>query len=92
MDSTALYYQPVLRTLWFSIKDGQHANRGGAGIGPWMKLLIFVNGAGKARIGEQTLDVKAGDRLFVPPRVVNEFWNDSATALEGVLIIFGEGA
>jgi mannose-6-phosphate isomerase-like protein (cupin superfamily) len=92
-DSTALYYQPGLRTIWFSIKKGQHANRGsGEGVGPWSKLLIFVNGAGKARIGERTIDVKEGDRLFVPPGAVNQFWNDSPTALEGVLIIFGEGA
>jgi hypothetical protein len=51
-----------------------------------------VNGAGKARIGTHTIDVKAGDRLFVPPQSVNEIWNDSAAPLEGVLIIFGEGA
>jgi hypothetical protein len=92
-DSTALYYQPGLRTIWFSIKNGQHANRGsGEGVGPWTKLLVFVKGAGKARIGDSTVDVKAGDRLFVPPRFVKEIWNDSATPLEGVLIIFGEGA
>jgi hypothetical protein len=91
-DSTALYYQPGLRTIWFSLKNGQHANRGGGGVGPWKKLLVFVNGAGKALIGDQTVDVKAGDRLFVPPRATNEVWNDSATPLEGVLIIFGEGA
>jgi hypothetical protein len=91
-DSAALYYQPGLRTIWFSIKSGQHANRGGGGVGPWKKLLVFVNGAGKALIGDKTVDVKAGDRLFVPPRATNEVWNDSATPLEGVLIIFGEGA
>jgi mannose-6-phosphate isomerase-like protein (cupin superfamily) len=54
--------------------------------------MVFVYGAGKARIGDRTVEVRAGDRLFVPPRLVNEFWNDSATPLEGVLIIFGEGA
>lgn len=26
------------------------------------------------------------------PQAVNEFWNDAATPLEGVLIIFGDGA
>lgn len=92
-DSTALYYQPGLRTIWFSLKSGQHANRdGGEGVGPWTKLLIFVNGAGKVLIGDATVDVKAGDRVFVPPRAINQVWNDSATPLEGVLIIFGEGA
>jgi hypothetical protein len=91
-NSTALYYQPGLRTIWFSLKSGQHANRDGGGVGPWKKLLVFVNGAGKALIGDKTVDVKAGDRLFVPPRATNEVWNDSPTPLEGVLIIFGEGA
>lgn len=75
-----------------SIKQNQHANRDGDGVGPWTKLMIFVNGAGKARIGERVVDVKAGERLFVPPQVINEFWNDAATPLEGVLIIFGDGA
>lgn len=44
------------------------------------------------RIGEWTIEVKGGDRVFVPPNSVNEVWNDSSAALEGVLIIFGEGA
>jgi len=92
VDSTALYYEPGLRTIWFSIKKGQHANRNGDGIGPWRKLLIFTGGQGKAKIGSSVVDVKAGERLFVPPRLVNEFWNDGAVPLEGVLIIFGDGA
>lgn len=93
VDSTALYYEPGLRTLWFSIRQGQHANQGrDEGVGPWRKLFIFTAGAGKAIVGERTIDVKAGERLFVPPNARNEFWNDAAEPLEGVLIIFGQGA
>lgn len=92
-DATALYYEPGLRMIWFSVRPGQHANEGkDEGVGPWRKVYVFTGGAGTAKIGEETLDVRAGERVFVPPGARNEVWNDGAEPLEGVLIIFGEGA
>lgn len=91
-DSTALYYEPGLRMVGFSMKQGQHAFAGEDSKGPWTKVLVFTGGRGKALIDGRTIDVQAGERLFVPPMVVNEFWNESATPLEGIVIVFGEGA
>ncbi len=54
--------------------------------------MIFTAGEGKAKIGDKVVTVRAGDRLFVPPQAINEFWNESEAPLQGVLIIFGEGA
>lgn len=91
-DATALYYQPGLRTIAFSMKPGQHAFEGENSKGPWSKLLVFTSGRGKALIDGRTIDVQSGERLFVPPKVVNEIWNDSEEPLEGIVIVFGEGA
>lgn len=92
VDGTALYYEPGLRMIAFSMKPGQHAFAGEDSRGPWRKVLIFTGGRGKALIDGRTIDVRAGERLFVPPRVVNELWNESDEPFEGVVIVFGEGA
>ncbi len=92
VDSTALYYQPGLRTIAFNMRRGQHAFAGENSKGPWSKVLIFTSGRGKALVDGRTIDVQAGERLFVPPMVVNEVWNDSEAPFEGIVIIFGEGA
>lgn len=87
-----LYAAPGMKALWFSIAKGQRANSKGEGVGPYTKLMIVVSGQGFCRIGDDEAAMKAGDRLFVPPNVRNEFWNEKEAPLEGVLIIFGEGA
>lgn len=92
VDSTALYYEPGLRTIAFNMKRGQHAFAGENSKGPWTKVLIFTSGRGKALVDDRTIDVQAGERLFVPPMTVNEVWNESEQPLEGIVIIFGEGA
>lgn len=92
-DVTALYYEPGLRLIHFSIKQGQHANKGeDDSEDPWRKVYVFTSGAGKAAMGESTIDVRAGERIFVAPGQRNEVWNDNPTPLEGVLVVFGEGA
>lgn len=93
VDATALYYEPGLRLIHFNIKQGQRANEGeDEGVGAWRKIFVFTSGAGKATVGDRTIDVRAGERLFVPPGARNEFWNESPAPLEGFLIVFGEGA
>jgi mannose-6-phosphate isomerase-like protein (cupin superfamily) len=92
-DVTALYYEPGLRLIHFSIKQGQHANKGeDDSEDPWRKVYVFTSGAGKAAMGDRTLDVRAGERIFIAPGQRNEVWNESPTPLEGFLIVFGEGA
>lgn len=92
-DVTALYYEPGLRLIHFSVKQGQHANKGeDDSDDPWRKVYVFTSGAGKATFGDSTIDVQAGQRVFVAPGQRNEVWNESPTPLEGILIVFGEGA
>lgn len=87
-----LYAAPGMKALWFSIAEGQVANGKGEGVGPYMKLMIVVRGEGFCRIGENEAPLKAGDRLLVPPNVRNEFRNEKRAPMEGVLIVFGDGA
>lgn len=92
-DMTIFYYQPGLRSGYFNIKKGQHVNADPKYKGvPFPKILVFTGGKGKASIRGTVVDVQAGESLFVPPNSVDQFWTDEEAPLEGVLIMFGEGA
>jgi mannose-6-phosphate isomerase-like protein (cupin superfamily) len=92
-DGVIFYYQPGLRSGWFSIKKGQHVNED-----PRMQtnefptLLVVTEGAGVGKIGGREVELRAGETLFVPPGVTHEFWNTNEGPMRGVLIMFGEGA
>ena len=93
VDMTTLYYQPGLRTAYFNIKKGQRANTDPKYQGsPFPKLFVFTGGRGKASIRGVVVSVEKGERLFVPPWSTDQFWTEEETPLEGVLVMFGEGA
>lgn len=46
------------------------------------QVLIFVEGSGKARIGDSESSVGAGDLSFVPSGVRHDFINDGSGALK----------
>ncbi len=48
---------------------------------PWEHEIFILSGRGKIRIGCETIEVKEGDFLLIPPNVEHEYWNTG----EGVL-------
>jgi len=92
-DAVIFYYQPGLRSGWFSIKKGQHVNEDPRmQTNPFPSILIVTEGTGNARIGGHEIVLEAGQSLFIPPGVTHEFWNDNEAPMHGVLLMFGEGA
>ena len=92
-DAVIFYYQPGLRSGWFSIKKGQHVNSDPRmQTNPFPSMIVATEGKGTAKIGGKEVQLEAGQTLFIPPGVTHEFWNDNDAPFYGILLMFGEGA
>lgn len=91
-DAVVLYYGKGIRTGWFSLKKGQHANADPRlQVNPFPTLLILTSGRGAGRIGGEQRELQAGNAVLVPAGVSHEFWNPHDEPVEGFLIMFGPG-
>lgn len=92
-DAVIFYYQPGFRSGWFSIKQGHHVNADPKSrTNPFPSLMVFTRGEGSALIGEKAVTVREGQALFIPPGISHQFLNENEAPLQGVLLMFGEGA
>lgn len=93
MDAVIFYYQPGFRSGWFSIKQGYHVNADPKSrTNPFPSLMVFTRGKGTALIGDEEVTVQEGQALFIPPEISHQFFNENEAPLQGVLLMFGEGA
>lgn len=91
--AVVFFYQPGLRSAWFDIHPGDHANADPADqANPFPSLFVCTEGRGKARIGGVEIEIGKGQAVFIPANTSHEFWNDGAQSVQGVLIMFGSGA
>jgi len=92
-DVTIFYYQPGFRSGWFSIKPGHHVNKDEKSrTNPFPSMMVFTKGEGTAIIGDEEITVREGQTLFIPPEISHEILNRTDAPLEGVLLMFGDGA
>lgn len=92
-NAVVLYYQPGFRSGWFSIEKGQHVNEDPRSqSNPFPTLFVVTEGRGTAKIGGAEVQLEAGQSMFVPAGVTHEFWNQNDEPMQGILVMFGEGA
>lgn len=92
-DVVVLYYQPGLRSGWFSIKPGDHVNENpDSRTNPFPSLMVFTRGSGIARLDGVDHVLEEGQSLYIPAGMSHEFLNPGDTPVEGILLMFGEGA
>jgi mannose-6-phosphate isomerase-like protein (cupin superfamily) len=92
-NATMLYYQKGLRSAWFQIAKGQHANRDPKEqVTPFPTMVIGLRGRCEGKIGGKSITLDRQEMLFIPAGVSHEFWNPHDEPAEAVLIMFGEGA
>ena len=92
-DGVVFYYQKGLRSGWYQLTKGQHANkepRDQTNVFPF--LVVATRGSCMAKIGGKEFVLTAGQTLFVPPGVSHEWWNPNEEPFELVIVMFGEGA
>jgi mannose-6-phosphate isomerase-like protein (cupin superfamily) len=92
-DGVIFYYQPGLRSGWFSIKKGQHVNSDPRSqTNPFPTLFIVTEGKGIGKIGGKEVELEAGQSMYVPATVTHEFWTNEEEPFRGIILMFGDGA
>lgn len=88
-----LFYQPGFRSAWVNLGPGDHVNEDPEmQVNDFPSLLIITSGTGKARIDGREIDIRPNEAILIPPGITHEFWNPGDAAIEGILVMFGEGA
>lgn len=91
--ASIFYYQEGFRSGYFAIKKGQHANKDERSkTNPFPTLFIAIKGNGMMIINEEKSAIKEGEAVVIPAGVPHEFYNDNDQPLEGIILMFGDGA
>jgi mannose-6-phosphate isomerase-like protein (cupin superfamily) len=92
-NATIFYYQEGFRSGWIHMKTGEHANEDPKSqTNEFPTLFIVTRGKCMARIDGETREIVEGEALIIPKGISHEFWNPNETPMEGVLLMFGDGA
>lgn len=86
-----LYYYPGLRSAWYVVRKGSRLNEPGD-TSPFHQAFIFMSGKGRAKLGDKTVEVKAGESYYIPPDSDHVVWTDSDQPLTLIWMAWGEGA
>ncbi len=91
VDHVGLYTMKDKRIGWFSIGPDQAANdERGLDKGQVPNLFIITKGKGTAKLGDETIELKAGMSVFVPQYVKHTIYNPFEEPLEGIVVLFGD--
>jgi mannose-6-phosphate isomerase-like protein (cupin superfamily) len=78
-NSVIFYYQKGLRTAWYQVKKGMIINENLEDArNPFATLFIITKGAGKDRLGDDTVDLEEGMTILVPAEMIHQFWGRGA--------------
>ena len=80
-----------VRSAWYQINKGEQVNEVGD-TNPFPQYFIITAGKGLAKIGNDTINLNAGEAYFVPPNHDHLFWNEFEEPLIMIFIAYGEGA
>ena len=89
--AVGLYYYPGLRSAWHLLEKGGQLNKPGD-TRSYHQAFIFISGNGRAKIGDQTVKVKAGESYYVPPGADNVIWTEGNEPLVFIWLGWGKGA
>jgi mannose-6-phosphate isomerase-like protein (cupin superfamily) len=86
-----LYYDRGFRSAWYLLKKGERLNEPGD-TNPFPQAFILTEGRGYAKIGDKTIEVKAGESYYIPPGSDHVIWTESDRPLVLIWLAWGEGA
>lgn len=86
-----LYYYHGFRSAWYMLKKGERLNEAGD-TNPFPQAFIFISGEGFATIGDETVQVSAGESYYIPPGSDHIVWTESEDPLVLIWLAWGEGA
>ena len=86
-------YLPIDLELWElkpGVSEGDHTHDGHDGEPPLTEIYYFIEGEGIMTIDEETVEVKSGDTVMVPPNIDHGVYNNHPEKTLKMLIIWGE--
>jgi mannose-6-phosphate isomerase-like protein (cupin superfamily) len=86
-----LYYGTGFRSAWYKLKPGQCLNEPGD-TDPFSQAIIIIFGRGLAKIGDDNIEVRAGESYYIPPGSDHVVKTADQCALELIWLAWGEGA
>lgn len=89
--AVAMFYGTGFRSAWYLLQPGERLNAPGD-TDPFAQAFVFLSGRGRARIGDQSLNVQANEAYYVPPGAQHIVWNDKEQPLTLLYLAWGEGA
>lgn len=90
---TVFYYEKGLRTAWYNILPGDRVRDDAREQAmPFPMMGVTIKGTIEGIVDGERITVSEGNAVFIPANVHHKWWNDSDSAVEVILIMFGEGA
>jgi len=86
-----LFYHTGFRSAWYQIEKGQKLNEPGD-TNPFAQAFIILSGIGYAKLGENTVDLRAGEAYFIPPGSDHVVWTDEPSPLSLIYLAWGDNA
>ena len=90
---TVFYYQTGLRTAWYRVLPEERVRDDAREqAAPFPMLIVAIEGTTEGEVDGKRVSLSKGNTIFIPAGVAHKWWNETNTATEAILIMFGEGA
>lgn len=89
--AVALYYTEGFRSAYYNIIRGELLNESGEK-DPFNQSFIIIQGHGYAKIGNDTLKIKANEAYYIKPNLEHKVWTDSEEGLSLIWNAWGNEA
>lgn len=86
-----MFYHSGFRSGWYQLDKGQRLNEPGD-VNPFQQAFVIISGQGYAKIGENSLEVRAGEAYYIPPQSDHVLWNEDSEPLQLIYLAWGEKA
>lgn len=86
-----MFYHTGFRSGWYQIEKGQTLNEPGD-TNPFPQAFIIINGSGYAKLGENVVEVSAGEAYFIPPGSDHVVWTEKEIPLSLIYLAWGDKA
>lgn len=86
-----MFYHSGFRSGWYQLDKGQRLNEPGD-TNPFQQAFIIISGNGYAKIGDNSVDVTAGEAYYIPPQTEHILWNEDPEPLCLIYLAWGEKA
>ena len=86
-----MFYHSGFRSGWYQLDKGQKLNKLGD-VNPFYQAFVIISGNGYAKIGENSIEVRAGEAYYIPPQSEHILWNNEPEPLCLIYLAWGENA